>query len=424
MKHNRLTLTVLGVATALTLSACGTMQNTGTPFRPVLTDQEAAKFTMDNYFAVSGLLAAPKADPWKPTSIDTSANKPDFVVGTGGTHDSIQKAVNAAMAKGGKDRIYIKVMPGTYTGAVYVPINGPQITIFGAGAKPDDVKVQLTLDAMVLPEVYAKTVNPSGQFVEGDPAWNMYNICATLPAKNKIDTPCSSVVWAQSQGFQLKNMTIANTLLDTVDNGTHQAVALRTDGDKTQLENLRLLGRQDTLLVNAGEAPTQANKIGTYPVDRIARAYIKDTYVEGDIDFVFGRANAVFDNCEFRVISNRKKDRAVVFAPDTVPNNSFGFLVINSRMTGDAGYLGTGNAKLGRSWDQGASATGYLVGKTPNGQIVIRDTSIDSSFSLDKPWDDGAATTNRPHLSNVSPDRNLDDPKFNRLWEYNNKILR
>lgn len=410
----------------LALSGCSSMNLTpespqvapGTSSRPVLSAAEAARFTPAHYFAHRGALSAPVADPWSPRPIDAAALRPDFVVGKGGTHATLQQAVNAAIRSGKRTRQVIRIEPGIYTGAVYVPIDAPPLTLYGAG-KPEDVKIQLTLDARTKPAVYIAAVNPSGQFKAGDPAWTMYDTCATLPADKVIDTPCAAVMWSQADDFQLKNLSIINTLLDTVDDATHQAVALRVDGDRIQLEGVRLISRQDTFLVNAGEAPTAANKLGTYPTDRIARAYIRDSYVEGDIDFVFGRANAVFENCEFRAISTRKGDRAVIFAPDTMPASSLGFLVIRSRITGDKGFADSGKVYLGRSWDQGASGTGYLTGQTPNGQLVIRDSYIDASIKRDTPWDK-AATTNRPHQGNVAPGRNLDDPALNRLWEYNN----
>ncbi|VEB06713.1 pectinesterase [Klebsiella pneumoniae] len=43
---------------------------------------------------------------------------------------------------------------------------------------------------------------------------------------------CSAVFWSQNNGLQLQNLTIANNLGDSVDAGTHQAVALRSDGDQ------------------------------------------------------------------------------------------------------------------------------------------------------------------------------------------------
>lgn len=390
----------------------------GTTSRPVLSANEAARFTPARYFAQRGSLSAPLSDPWKPEPLSFEGVKPDFTVGPGAQFATVQQAVNAAITSGKRTRQFIRIAPGTYDGAVYIPIDAPLLTLYGAG-KPDEVKIQLALDARIRPEAYSAAVNPRGQFKAGDPAWTMYDTCATLPADKVIDTPCSAVMWAQAEGFQLANLSVINTLLDTVDAETHQAVALRIDGDRNQLENVRLISRQDTFLINAGEAPTASNKLGAYPTDRIARAYVRNSYVEGDIDFVFGRANAVFDGCEFRAVSTRKADRAVIFAPDTVPASSLGFLVINSRITGDKGFEGSGKVYLGRSWDQGAGGTGYLIGKSPNGQIVIRDSYIDASIKLDAPWDQ-AATTNRPHKGNIAPGRDLDDPAFNRLWEFNN----
>ncbi|MDP5238779.1 putative acyl-CoA thioester hydrolase [Uliginosibacterium sp. 31-16] len=393
----------------------------GTASRPVLSTGEAGHFTQERYFAHKGKLSAPEQDLWQPQPIGIAAVKADYTVGTGGAYATVQQAVNAAITSGKRSRQYIRIEPGTYTGAVYVPIDAGPLTLYGSG-RPEDVNIELTLDARTPPSAYIAAVNPAGQFKAGDPAWNMYKVCAGQTADKPMDTPCAAVMWAQADGFQLKNLTVTNTLLESVIDAKregHQAVALRSDGDRAQFENVRLIGRQDTFLVNVGEAPTPTNKVGTYPLDKIARAYIRDSYIEGDVDFVFGRANAVFDNCEFRAVSTRRSVPAIVFAPDSVPASSLGFLVMNSRITGDKGHQELKFSKLGRSWDQGAGATGYLPGSSPNGQLVIRDSYIDASFDLAAPWDK-AATTGRPHRGNIAPERKFDDPAFNRLWEFNN----
>ena len=389
----------------------------GTTSNPILSAAEAANFTKASYFAQSGNYASPIADPWDPAPINTASVQADFVVGAGATYDTVQKAVNAAVVRGGSARIYIELLPGTYSGVVYVPSGAPPITVYGAGSTPSDVVIQFAIDAYWDLPTYIKQVNPSGQFADTDSAWTMYNACATQPGATKIDTPCAAVFWSQSDDFQLKNLTIINSM--PVSTSSHQAVALRTDGDRVQIENLRLIGGQDTFYVNSGDSATPTNKIGAYQTTKIARAYVRDSYVEGDVDFVFGRANAVFDNCQFRSVSTRGTGSSYMFAPDTVPGYSYGFLVINSQITGDAGFQGKGVANLGRSWDQGASSTGYIAGNTPNGQLVIRDSTIDSSFNVANPWS-SAATTGRKFSGNVQPHRNLDDTSYNRLWQYNN----
>jgi pectinesterase len=265
--------------------------------------------------------------------------------------------------------------------------------------------LQFTVDATITPAAWAALVNPDGRYAPDDPAWPMFQSCATKTSATA--GLCATVVWAQSADLQLKDLTITNTLLDTVDRGTHQALALRTDADRTQLEDLRLIGRQDTLLTNADD------------VARIARVSVRDSYIEGDTDFVFGRAAAVFDRCHFRLVSSRKNSGGVIFAPNTAPAFPYGFLVTHSLIDADRGYRDAPTGFLGRAWDQGASATGYVPGVTPNGQLVLRDSLLSPGFNPVTPWAP-AATTGRPFLARTDPGRDLNDVNYNRLWEYSN----
>jgi pectinesterase len=393
---------LLLVATALALPGTAHVAPAapGTAERPVLSAAEAAPYRQANYFRWSGTYAAPTEDPWRPRPIRTP-RRPDLVVRAGG---SVQQAVNAVFAAGGHHRRYLEILPGTYTGTVFIPAGTPPLTIYGAG-RPEDTKLEFTLDAIATPAAWAAQVNPSGQYAAGDPAWDMFQSCATKTSANV--GLCATVVWAQSPDLQLKNLTITNTLLDTVDRGTHQALALRTDDDRTQLERLRLVSRQDTLLVNANDP------------ERIARVSVRDSYLEGDTDFVFGRAATVFEHTRFHLVSSRKPSGGVIFAPNTAPAFPYGFLVRHCLLTADAAYQAVPTGHFGRSWDQGASTTGYLPGITPNGQLVIRDSYLGPGFDTARPWSP-AATTARPFVARTDPGRDLDDPNFNRLWEYRN----
>ncbi len=372
----------------------------GTPARPILSPAEAAPFTAANYLGYSGTYASPVADPWRPKPIRTP-RRPDFVA-DGAT--SIQEAVNAAYRTGGTRRLYIGVRPGTYRGTVFIPAGTPPLTIFGDGPA-DRVRLEFTVDATITPAQWAAQVNADNRYAEGDPAWAMFQSCATKTTATAA--LCATVVWAQSTDLQLKGLTITNTLLDTVDRGTHQALALRTDADRTQLEDMRLISRQDTFLANADN------------VNTIARVSVRDSYIEGDTDFVFGRAATVFEHDEFRLVSSRKDSGGVIFAPNTSPIFPYGFLVTHSRIVADAGYRAAPTGYFGRAWDQGASATGYLPGITPNGQMVIRDSYLGAGFNVTTPWAP-AATTARPFLARVDDGRDLNDVNFNRLWEFHN----
>ena len=75
-------------------------------------------------------------------------------------------------------------------------------------------------------------------------------------------------------------------------------------------------------------------------------------------------------------------------------------------------------AQLGRSLDLDANT---------NGQVVIRDSVINEGFNVAKPWA-AAAASGRAFAGNTGAvddkgniQRQLNDPRFNRMWEFNNR---
>jgi pectinesterase len=333
------------------------------------------------------------------------------VVGPAGTpgvtHNTIQAAVDAAINKHSSDRQYIAVMPGDYEGTVYVPAASGSVTIYGTGEKPLDVKIGLAIDSEMDSTTWRKLVNPSGKYMPGKPAWYMFDKCQSN-RNATVGVMCSAVFWSQNNGLQLQNLTIQNSLGDSVDAGNHQAVAFRSDGDKVQLNNVNILGRQNTFFVtNSGVDNTLRN-------DRQTRTLVTNSYVEGDVDIVAGRGAVVFDNTDFRVVNSRTQQEGYVFAPATLSSVNFGFLATNSRFTA----TGNGVAQLGRSLDVDANT---------NGQVVIRDSVINEGFNVAKPWA-AAAASGRAFAGNTGAvddkgniQRQLNDARFNRMWEFNNR---
>ena len=298
-------------------------------------------------------------------------------------------------------------MPGEYTGTVYVPAAPGALTLYGTGEKPLDVKISQAIDSEMDVNTWRHLVNPAGKYMPGKPAWYMFDSCQSKRAAT-VGVMCSAVFWSQNNGLQLQNLTIANNLGDSVDAGTHQAVALRSDGDQVQINNVNILGRQNTFFVtNSGVQNRLQN-------DRQTRTLVSNSYIEGDVDIVSGRGAVVFDNTDFRVVNSRTQKEAYVFAPATLKSVTYGFLAVNSRFTAS----GDGVAQLGRSLD---------VDSATSGQVVIRDSAINEGFNVAKPWAD-AAISNRPFSGNTGavdakgvPQRNLNDSSFNRMWEYNNR---
>lgn len=375
---------IIAVVTLFLVSCAFASQTApGTSTRPILTSNEAGYFTRDTYL-----------QGW---SVDTiSISSADYVVGSGG-YSTIQAAVNAAINAGGTTRKHIKISAGTYKEVVYIPSTNVPLTLYGDGSSATDTVISLSLSALASGSSYASSVGHL--FSSGDPAYSMYESCASRSA---IGTSCSTVFWAKASNVQLVRLTIQNS---SKNSGTDQAVALQLQGDKNQIHDTHLLSHQDTLYVGSGS--------GT------ERSIITSTYIEGDIDFVFGGGSAVFESCTFHAKGDRRTDEAVVFAPDTPAAHEYGFLVISSTITGDSNWSSSKTVYLARSWDANvASASDYVAGTSPNGQLVIRETTIDGVINTSAPYT--TATSGRTYSGNAANSRDLNNQNYNRFWEYAN----
>ncbi len=107
--------------------------------------------------------------------------------------------------------------------------------------------------------------------------------------------------------FCAENLTIENT------SGDHgQALALRVDADRAVFKHCRILGWQDTLMINKG------------------RDYFTNCYIAGRVDFIYGSATAVFDHCEIH-----SRNGGHVTAASTPQEQPYGFVFLDCKLTGD-----------------------------------------------------------------------------------------
>ncbi|MDT0613906.1 pectinesterase family protein [Streptomyces lancefieldiae] len=289
-----------------------------------------------------------------------------------GQYRTVQAAVNAVPANN-PDRVVIAVKPGTYRETVRIPSNKPHVTLQGTGSSRKDTVI-----------VYGNasgTPKPDGSGTYG--------------------TAGSATVAVEADDFQARNLTISNDFDEKANQSLsgHQAVALRTAADKVFLDGVIVTGDQDTLLLD------------TASKDRLGRVRMTNSYVVGNVDFIFGRATAVIDRS---VITLKKRwdgtSGGYVTAPST-PANRKGILIANSAVNGD---VADRTFHLGRPWHAGGDAS-------LDPQTTVRDTTLSAAIRS-TPWSDmsgfswkddrfaeyrntgpgaGPAGTDRPHLTDA-----------------------
>ncbi len=116
------------------------------------------------------------------------------------------------------------------------------------------------------------------------------------------------------------------------------ALALTDASDRAVLLDVRLTGYQDTFFANAG------------------RVYLRGCEIAGHVDFIFGAARAVFEECD--VVSRDRGDprnNGYVTAPSTDAASPVGFLFVRSRLRKASPAMAANSVALGRPWHPSAT---------------------------------------------------------------------
>ncbi|MCI3277146.1 pectinesterase family protein [Streptomyces cylindrosporus] len=249
--------------------------------------------------------------------------------------DSVQAAVDAVDGPGRT----IVVHPGTYREVVNIPADKGGLTIRGATRDPRA--------AVLVFDNANGTKKPDG---------------------TTYGTAGSATFTSAAPGLTVRDLTLANDWLraDHPDITGTQAVAAYVTGDRSYFENVRLQAHQDTLFVD------------TSALDAFDRQYFHRCHIEGDVDFVFGRATAVFDECHFRTLQRDVTftPKGMVFAPSTARANPHGILAVRCRITSgaeDAAY------KLARPWVPSYETTAWP-------SLVVRDSWIGPGIDAVAPY--------------------------------------
>ncbi|MFI7642837.1 pectinesterase family protein [Nonomuraea sp. NPDC049400] len=241
--------------------------------------------------------------------------RPTVAADGSGTYRTVQAAVDAVPA-GNAARVTITIAPGTYREIVRIPSTKPYITLQGLGSSAGGV------------------------------------VIVNNHSAGEYGTSGSATAFVDGHDFIATNLTISNDFDESSASSGHQAVALNLNADRSRLSNVRLLGDQDTFLVNNS-----------------ARAYVSNSYVEGTVDFIFGGGTIVFDNCD---IYEKRATGGPLTAASTDAAKTYGFLFYRSRI---AGAAASGTTSLGRPW-------------RPAAQVLYRESTLGSVINTAQPWTD------------------------------------
>jgi polygalacturonase len=333
--------------------------------RPQLSAEQARAYAYAEVLKYAGEPGREAADPWDPLADPLARATPrhaDYVVDPAADEDgstvfhSVQAAVSRAVgdARAGNTarRRFIRVKPGVYREVVYVPKSLAPITLYGDSEDAAATVITANLDAAVTGTAFATQY--AAEFANADP--DVQAMAASVGARATLSTFASATVWVRNSGFQARNITFENAYRRPLPGQApcvedcraaptaatapvqHQAVALMLDGaDRSQFENVRLLGLQDTLYLKTQDG------------GRTARSFFDHAYIEGDVDFIFGDATAFFSQSEIRSLGSRAN--SYVGAPDTNIRSRYGLVFDHCNFTNDGSPQAlAGRYNLVRQW--------------------------------------------------------------------------
>ncbi|MGW1593694.1 pectinesterase family protein [Streptomyces sp. NPDC002343] len=245
-------------------------------------------------------------------------------------HPTVQSAVDA-VPDGNDAPVTIAIAPGTYREKVYIPASKPRITLLGTGRDRSDTVI-----------VY------------------------DTPAEYGGSTG-SATVRVAANDVTARHLTFANDFDEAaVELKGEQALAMKTTGDRIVFDDTAFLGNQDTLMT---DSPT---------LTTTSRVYLRDAYIEGDVDFVYGRATTVIERSVIRALNRGSAtNNGYITAASTWKGNPYGFLITDSRIVSDAP---AGTVHLGRPWHPGGEPDAV-------GQVLIRNTRLPAAIKS-APWTD------------------------------------
>ncbi|MBT2292177.1 pectin esterase [Paenibacillus albidus] len=189
-----------------------------------------------------------------------------------------------------KEVVTIRIKPGIYEEKITVKQGTPPVLLLGED----------TNSTIITWSDNAHTLGPDGE---------------------PLGTFKSGTLNVFAEHFTAENLTIRNASGP----GTGQAVAAFVDAGHAVFRRVHLLGDQDTLYTGQG------------------KQYYNECYIEGDVDYIFGAATALFERCRL----HNKRSRGYITAASTPENAPFGYVFLDCEITSGEGVS---EVYLGRPW--------------------------------------------------------------------------
>nr|GMD34812.1 probable pectinesterase/pectinesterase inhibitor 36 [Ipomoea batatas]GMD38131.1 probable pectinesterase/pectinesterase inhibitor 36 [Ipomoea batatas] len=230
-------------------------------------------------------------------SWSSASSKANIVVAQDGSgnYKTINEAVSALsrMGNGGERRVVVYVKAGVYNERVEIERGMKNVMLVGDG-----------MDRTII------TGNRNVQ--DGSTTFGSATFCVS------------------GDGFWARDVTFENTAGPE----KHQAVAVAVASDHAVFYRCSMKGYQDTLYVHS------------------LRQFYRDCHIYGTIDFIFGNAAAVLQNCNIFVKKPMAHQSNLITAQGRDdPNENTGISILNSRVIPTPELSGAGvKSFLGRPW--------------------------------------------------------------------------
>lgn len=250
------------------------------------------------------------------TTVDKVANGVAAVVAADGSGDytKIQDALDAISDDSKRSIIYVK--PGVYSEKLVVAKKN--VSLIGE----DRDKVVIT--------------------------WNECSSTSTLQngtydtSITSTGTDASYSMLIAADGFYGENFTVRNDYdYQANAHSNRQAVALEhVNSDKAVLNNIKMVSFQDTY----------------YPKSSKKRVYLKDCYIQGGTDYIFGSGTAFMDG---GILKNVPGGQYMTAASDPAADQEFGIVIsgVEASYADTTGFGAKRKFYLGRPWKLGATTT-------------------------------------------------------------------